>query len=156
MTTYERLVLLVIGLVIIMFALTRLGVFSGRRPQNLGVTSGQLSPCPGTPNCVNSQAKDKAHSIEPLPFDGPLTSAQDKLLAVLMAMPRTKIVTDQPGYIYVEFKTAIMRYTDDVEFWFDESLGVIHMRSASRLGTGDLGLNRRRMEEIRKSYLAYP
>ena len=74
-------------------------------------------------------------------------------VSVIKSFSRTNIVVNEPGYIYVEFRTAIMRYTDDVEFLFDESAKYIHFRSASRLGMSDMGLNRHRMEQIREKWL---
>jgi len=144
--------LIILGILCVLFILTRSGLFSGKRPTNLGVTSGILAPCPESPNCVSTQSADAEHAIPPLPITGSVQQAQDKLLAVLAGLPRMNIVVNDPGYVYVEFQTGIMMYTDDVEFWFDETAGVIHFRSASRLGTSDLGLNRRRMEEIREKF----
>lgn len=152
MPIYLKLFLIFIGLVCLIFILTRVGVFSGKRPENLGVTAGKLVACPETPNCVSTQAEDEIHSISPLVINGTVQQAQEKLLSVLQSLPRMTIVVNEPGYLHIEFKTGIMRYTDDVEFWFDQATGVIHFRSASRLGSGDLGLNRRRMEQIRSQY----
>jgi uncharacterized protein (DUF1499 family) len=89
------------------------------------------------------------HRMPPYPLVDSAEKVQTELVDILNQLPRTKIVTNEPGYIYVEFQTAIMMYTDDVEFLFDEKAEVIHFRSASRLGMGDFGLNRRRMEQIR-------
>ena len=147
--------LIILGVIVVMFVLTRFGVFSGKRPVDLGVTLGKLATCPETPNCVSTQADDELHSISPLIINGTTQQAQDMLLSIVEDMPRTNVVVNDPGYIYVEFHTGIMRYTDDVEFWFDESTGVIQFRSASRLGSGDFGLNRRRMEQIRQQYNGY-
>lgn len=144
--------LIILGVVCVMFILTRIGVFSGKRPENLGMLSGKLASCPETPNCVSSQADDELHSIAPMTIGLPLDLAQDRLISVLAKFPHMNIVVNDPGYVYVEFQTAIMLYTDDVEFWFDETAGVVHFRSASRLGASDLGLNRRRMEQIRELY----
>lgn len=150
MPGYAKWILIILGIFFSLFILTRIGVFSGRRPTDLGVVSGKLTPCPGTPNCVSTQATDAEHTITPMPISGTVQQAQDHLIAVLDGLPLTNIVVNDPGYVYVEFQTGIMLYTDDVEFWFDETAGVIHFRSASRLGASDLGLNRRRMEDIRQ------
>jgi uncharacterized protein (DUF1499 family) len=154
MSPYLKYGLIPVVIVVVMFIITRVGVFSGKQPSNLGVTSGRLAPCPESPNCVSTQAVDTEHAIEPLPIRGTVQQSQDILLAVINAIPRTNVVIHEPDYVYVEFKTGIMMYTDDVEFWFDERAGVIHFRSASRLGYSDLGLNRRRMESIRGKYIA--
>ena len=69
---------------------------------------------------------------------------------IVDGMEGTKIVAREPGYLYVQFTTRLMKYVDDAEFWFDPVAGVIHVRSASRLGSSDLGVNRKRIEFIRQ------
>jgi uncharacterized protein (DUF1499 family) len=129
--------------------------FSGQAPTNLGVKDGKLAPCPGTPNCVNSQteATDQQHSIEPLAYTSTSTQALANLKSVIQDLPRTKIVTESGSYLYAEFTSALMGYVDDVEFYLDEAAHVIHVRSASRLGQSDLGVNRKRVEEIRQKFV---
>ena len=123
-------------------------MFSWKRPGNLGVRNARLAPCRRTPNCVSSQADpaDAEHYFAPIPFKG------DAMAAVLRAvrqMPRTTVVSQDHNYLYAEFRTPLMRYVDDVEFFHDDQAGVIHVRSASRLGRRDFGVNRRRMEQLR-------
>jgi len=127
-----------------------MGVFSGKRPDNLGVRDGRLSPCKPTPNCVASQADkaDAVHYIEPLTFPGPADRAWAALLHVLGGLPRVTVVSHRPGYLYAEFTSRLMGYVDDVEFLLDPG-GAIHVRSASRLGSGDMGVNRARIDAIR-------
>ena len=153
MPIYIKVIIILVCIIFVLFILTKIGTFSGTRPLNLGVINGRLQQCPGTPNCVSTFAEDKEHGIQPLPLTGSLIQEQDNLLSVIKSFSRTNIVVNEPGYIYLEFRTAIMRYTDDVEFMFDERAGYIHFRSASRLGMSDLGLNRRRMEQIREKWL---
>lgn len=116
--------------------------FTGERPSNLGVQDGKLTACPGTPNCVNSQGTDTQSKIEPLPD---VSIAEIK--KVVEGMERTTIVEETDDYLYAEFQSKLMGYVDDVEFY--RSGGVVHVRSASRLGKSDLGVNRKRVEEIR-------
>ncbi len=118
--------------------------FAGKKPDNLGVKDGKLTACPGTPNCVNSQSDDAQSKIEPLP---PVSIAEIK--GVVEGMERTSIVEETDNYLYAEFKSKLMGYVDDVEFYRDPEANVIHVRSASRLGKSDLGVNRKRVEEIR-------
>jgi uncharacterized protein (DUF1499 family) len=122
---------------------------SGTRPGNLGVKNGMLAPCPGTPNCVSSQSLDQEHAIKPLIYAGTASAAHDKLKKIVLGMKRAEIITDTDNYIYAESTSAVWRFVDDVEFWIDEDAKLIHIRSASRLGKSDLGVNRKRMEEIR-------
>ncbi len=119
--------------------------FSGKRPDNLGVKDGKLASCPGSPNCVNSQAEDPQSKIEPLPA----VSIAD-LKQVIESMERTKIIEESDNYLYAEFTSKLMGYVDDVEFYLDNNENVIHVRSASRLGKSDLGVNRKRVETIRE------
>lgn len=118
--------------------------FPGKRPQNLGVNGGKLTPCPGTPNCVCSQSDRADEKVETLP---PVAIAQ--LRQVIEKMERTTIVEATDSYLYAEFESKLMGYVDDVEFYLDTTASVMHVRSASRLGKSDLGVNRQRVEEIR-------
>jgi uncharacterized protein (DUF1499 family) len=128
-----------------------MGLFSGKRPDNLGVVKGRLAPPKRTPNCVSSQADpgDRVHYIEPLRFSGPPARAWATLKVVVHGMERASIVRDDDRYVYAEFTSRLMRYVDDVEFVLDEKAGLIHVRSASRLGRRDFGVNRDRVETIR-------
>ncbi|MBX3013776.1 MAG: DUF1499 domain-containing protein [Caldilineaceae bacterium] len=116
----------------------------------------RFAPCPDSPNCVSTQAPtdDPVHAIQPIPYQGPLAAAQQRLLSVLRAMPRVTLVAVEPDYLYAEFRSQLWHFVDDVEFYFDESAHQIHFRSSSRLGRGDLGVNRKRMETIRQRFAA--
>jgi uncharacterized protein (DUF1499 family) len=127
---------------------------TGTRPGNLGVTNGKLAPCPRTPNCVSSQSTDSFHYIDPLVFSGRAADARDRLLRAINGMKRVVVVKSEDRYVYAEFTSAVFRFVDDVEFHFDEAAGKIHVRSASRLGRSDMGVNRARVEEIRKRFAA--
>ncbi len=129
-----------------------MGLFSGTRPDNLGVRDGRLAPPKPTPNNVNSQIDkraDAAHYIEPLRYSGDPRRAWAALRQVIDGMPRAKVVKAEPNYLYVEFTSKLMGYVDDTEFYLDEKAGVIQVRSASRLGRSDFGVNRERIESIR-------
>ncbi|MCM1981341.1 DUF1499 domain-containing protein [Lyngbya confervoides] len=125
------------------------GLFAGDSPTNLGVDHGQLAPCPASPNCISSQSRDPEHYIEPIAYQGDNQAAKSVLLDVLSVVPRTRIIEQGDRYVRVEFTTALMGFVDDGEFYFPDNENLIHLRSASRLGESDLGLNRRRMEQIR-------
>jgi uncharacterized protein (DUF1499 family) len=127
-------------------------MFAGKRPQNLGHGTGRLAPCKASPNCVSSQAdpSDKEHYIAPLAMKA--NAPGDAMAAVRNAvesMPRTSIVRVEPGYLYAEFQSKLMGFVDDVEFLADPAAGVVHVRSASRLGRRDFGVNRNRVEALR-------
>ena len=122
-------------------------MFSWKRPANLGLKDGRLAPCKRTPNCVSSQADpaDREHYIAPIAFRGPMHA----LRQAVESMPRATVINAEGSYLYAEFRTRLMRYVDDVELYYDEQAGLVHVRSASRLGRRDFGVNRRRVEELR-------
>lgn len=126
-------------------------VFSWQRPDNLGVKEGRLAPPKPTPNCVSSQAEaaDEEHFIAPIPFAGDAPAAMAAVRAAVESMRDATVIRQEGGYLYAEFRTRIMRYVDDVEFVFDAKTGLIHVRSASRLGRRDFGVNRARVESLR-------
>jgi uncharacterized protein (DUF1499 family) len=124
-------------------------IFAGKQPTNLGVREGKLAPCPSSPNCVSSQCTDPTHQITPLPLTSSPSETLANLKSIIQSLPRTQIITESDDYLYVEFKSALMGFVDDVEFYVDRSANVIQVRSASRLGKSDLGVNRQRIETIR-------
>jgi len=126
-----------------------LGLGTGCAGPRTGLVDGKLSPCPNSPNCVCSQDAHPAHSIAPLTYTGPWPAARQKLLSVIRSMPRSRVVAEQADYIHAEFASALFGFVDDVEFRVDAEAHVIHVRSAARVGYFDLGVNRRRVEEIR-------
>ncbi|MEM9538959.1 MAG: DUF1499 domain-containing protein [Cyanobacteria bacterium P01_E01_bin.42] len=119
-------------------------MFAGKRPANIGVTNGKLAACPGTPNCVSSQSTKSQEKVNPLPM-----VSIAKLRQVVESMEFTKIVKETDNYLYAEFRSKLMGFIDDVEFYRDTNANIVHVRSASRLGKSDLGVNRKRVEEIR-------
>lgn len=130
--------------------------FSGNRPANLGVKDGKLAVCPSSPNCVSSQSPDSdaEHYIDPFRFSGTAPEAIAKLRAIIEGMDRTEIVQQTETYLYAEFTSALMGFVDDVEFFADPETNTVQVRSASRLGQSDLGVNRKRVEEIRAAFSA--
>lgn len=129
-------------------------MFAGKKPTDLGVQNNRLAACPATPNCVCSYDTDPVHKIEPLVYRSTAAEALANLKAIIQALPKTTIVSETPNYLYAEFKSALMGFVDDVEFYVDEAAQVIQVRSASRLGKSDLGVNRKRIEAIRAAFSA--
>ena len=127
-----------------------MGLFSGKRPSDLGVTGGRLKPAPDSPNAVSSQAQDPRHTIAPLAYNRAREEAMQALVKVIESTPRTHIVTRRSDYLYAEYTSAVMGFVDDVEFYFLPDANLIHVRSASRLGHRDFGVNRARIEDIRR------
>lgn len=127
-------------------------LFASTPPTDLGVRDGHLAACPATPNCVSSQAGDDAHRIAPLAYRGSAAEAMDRLARVVAAQPGATIVTRREGYLYATFATPLMGFVDDVEFTADSARSAIDVRSASRLGYSDLGVNRKRIETVRAAF----
>jgi len=152
------------GILVLALVLVQMGALGGSRPADLGVSQGRLKPPSPTPNSVSSQAglypdhpQREYAQIPPLPLRGGSAAASMQALAtVLAAMPGITVVEQRPDYLYAQATTRWLKFTDDIEFWFDPARSAIELRSASRLGGKDLGVNRQRIEAIRAAYLAQP
>ena len=161
MKILRLVVLLVVAVPTLVVVAGQLGAFRGTRPEGLGVRGGQLMPPRDTPNSVSSQAPPDASRvlgydprIAPLRYTGESAAAMQKLAALLTATQGCVVVTNLPGYIYAQATTRLLKFTDDLEFYLDAPAGVIQVRSASRLGKGDLGTNRARIESLRARFEA--
>jgi len=128
--------------------------FSGEQPDDLGVTDGHLASCPPSPNCVSSQDDDEEHGIAPLSYEGEPADAIARLENLIADIENAETIESSDRYLYVQFTSAIMGFVDDVEFYVPEGSDAVEVRSASRLGESDLGVNRRRVEEIRDLFAA--
>ncbi len=111
--------------------------------------SKRLPPCPSSPNCVSTQAQDEGHAIAPISYRKPRAEAKEALKEVIRSLPRMQLVEEDETYLHYEATSLLLRFVDDVEFLFDDQAKIIHFRSASRTGYGDLGVNRKRMEQVR-------
>ena len=153
---------LLAGLLVLAALAIQFGVLRGTRPADLGVSNGRLKPPSLTPNSVSSQATlypdhpQRAYAaIQPLSLKGGSGPASIQALsAMLTAMTGIRIVEQRADYLRAEAETRWMKFTDDLEFWFDPARNAIELRSASRLGRGDFGVNRERVEVIRAAWLA--
>jgi len=131
------------------------GLFRGTMPDDLGVKDGRLKPPSATPNSVSSQADlysgpgAEYARIAPIRFRGDGADALTKIGAYALVMPGARIMQSSPSYLYVQFQTRVLKFVDDCEFWLSPDEGVIHVRSAARLGRKDFGVNRARIEALR-------
>ena len=112
----------------------------------------RLSPCPDSPNCVSSRSTNPSRFIEPLRYTGNLPKARQKLIDLLENSKRTRLVRVETDYIHAEFRSLIFNFVDDIEFYFPSEDHIIHVRSASRTGYYDFGVNRRRVERLRATF----
>ena len=120
----------------------------------LGIRGGQLAGCPPTPNCVSSDATDPLHSIAPYATASSPMAAWVELQNVLATMPRVRKVKGTTNYLHLEVRSPLLRFVDDLEFYLRSREGLIAVRSASRRGRSDLGVNRERIEKIRAALQA--
>jgi uncharacterized protein (DUF1499 family) len=153
------ILLLVLALAAALILAGQIGWLTGQAPADLGVHQGRLKPPSVTPNSVSSQADlypdnpQQAYArIAPLTFAGDGATAMLRLREIVKGTDRCILITQQSDYLYAQCSTALLHFTDDVEFWLDSSASAIQLRSASRLGQGDLGANRARMERIRAQF----
>jgi uncharacterized protein (DUF1499 family) len=157
MARYALLFILAIAVLALALLIAgQMGLLRGKAPTDLGVKDGQLKRPSKTENSVSSQADlwvdhpMQAYArIAPFKISGDGSAEMAKILATLQAMPRTSIVTQDSRYVYAQCSTQLLKFTDDVEFYVDTAAGLIHVRSASRLGRKDFGVNRARIEYIR-------
>jgi uncharacterized protein (DUF1499 family) len=155
------LTLLMIGLAIVvaaaglLLAAGQAGWFRGKPPTLLGVQGGRLPPPHVTRNNVHSQAaiwgaQYDHTTIEPLPAQADGAQTIQRLRSLVEATPGAQVMKAGSDYLYVQYTTKWLRFVDDAEFWFDPVAQRIQVRSASRLGEGDLGVNRARIEALRQ------
>ena len=161
---FTLLLVLAVLLVLVLVLAGQLGFLRGKAPLTLGVQDGKLKAPSKTPNSVSSQASlwpghpQQAYAqIAPLaylPGGGPATLA--RLAAICGGMPGAQVVQSSSGYLHATFTTPLLKFTDDLELWLDTSAGVVQVRSASRLGRKDFGVNRARVESLRAALQASP
>jgi len=126
---------------------------AGHAQESRSKTPADLAPCPNSPNCVSTKSNDPGHAMPPLPYLKSGRKSMDRLVGIVQEMKRANIVAATPTFLHVEFRSALFRFVDDLEFVLEDSARLIHFRSASRTGYYDFGVNRRRMKEISDRYL---
>jgi uncharacterized protein (DUF1499 family) len=151
----------VVTLVVLAVLAGQLGLLKGQPAARLGVTDGKLAPPAKTPNNVSSQAnlwpdapRHQEAQIAPLPAQGDAAKTMAKLKTIVEATPGAQVIESRSDYLYAQYTSRLMKFVDDVEFWFDPAAGVVQVRSASRLGEKDFDVNRARIESIRQALAA--
>ena len=109
-----------------------------------------LLPCPDSPNCVSTIDAVESHAITPYRYRKSLDDTKAVLKQIVSEFPRTELVREEGGYLHFEVRSFLFQFVDDVEFWFDKAEKTIHFCSASRSGYYDFGVNRKRMEDLRR------
>lgn len=110
----------------------------------------RLPDCPSSPNCISSQARDPQHHVPPLRFSGSPDGVMKRVSKVVQSLPGARLEIATDTYLHARVRTPLFRFVDDLELLLDADAGLIHVRSASRVGTWDLGANRRRVERLRR------
>ena len=153
------LVVIVVGV----YGAGQSGQFRGTAPTDLGVHGGKLKPPSDTDNSVTSQAalfadhpQRRQSEIAPLALRGDADATLARIKTIVQRTDGAKVVTSEPGYLYAQYMSRLMKFVDDVEFWYDPAAQVIQVRSASRVGKGDMGVNRKRIEAVRAALAAAP
>jgi|MudIll2142460700_1097286.scaffolds.fasta_scaffold129938_1 uncharacterized protein (DUF1499 family) len=144
-------------------AVGQLGMLRSSAPTDLGVRDGKLKAPSATENSVTSQAAlypdhpQRGYAeIAPLPVRGDGPATMSRIRAIVQGMDGAEVVKADPDYLYAQFTTPLMKFVDDVEFWYDPANNVVQFRSASRLGRKDMGVNRKRMEAVRDALATSP
>jgi uncharacterized protein (DUF1499 family) len=127
--------------------------FPGSRPTDIGIRGSRLAPCPVSPNCVCSDDSNTQHGVAPLRL---AVTAEGWAAArhAVLSLPRTRIVTERSDYLHAECTSAFFGFVDDLELHLRPGEGIIAVRSASRVGYSDFGVNRKRVETIRAALAA--
>ena len=146
-----------IAIVVLLFlatiaALVALGAVS-RSGAAGGLVDGRLTPCPGTPNCVGSEFPvDPVKTIEPIAFSsGDPALVKNRLKQIVQEMGGN-IEAETRDYLAATFSSPIFGFVDDLEIRIDDRRKLVHLRSASRVGYGDGGVNRDRVERLKQLF----
>lgn len=126
-----------------------LGKQSQLAQPRLGVLDGQLQPCPRTPNCVSSQSLSRIHGVPKIELQRPFNEDRDRLVMILTNEMEGRVKTLEDNYVHLEFHSRFFRFVDDFEIFADPTSKTLEVRSASRAGHSDLGMNRKRVEKFR-------
>ena len=109
----------------------------------------KLPPCRDSPNCVSSQAEDAKHFIEPFKISGSPEEAWKALKKALDSQSRMVITHETDDALHAEVTSLVFGFVDDINVILDTDTNLIHIRSASRTGHSDFGVNRKRIEALR-------
>ena len=116
------------------------------------LSTNPITDCTGGPHCVSTRTQDSDRKMMPVRFTGNIDEFQKIAVATIVSMPRSSIIRAEKNYIYAEFTSTLFRFVDDFEVYFDSQTGLVEMRSSSRIGYNDLGVNRNRVEKFRELF----
>ncbi len=149
-----RILVIILIIILVLALVTVIGgrIYNSNVATPDGVGSGQLAPCSEAPNCVSTLATDELHQVEPIQLNQSPADAVSQLAEILVAMPKSRVITKNNSYLHVEFRSSFWNFVDDVEFVVNEESGQIESRSAARMGYSDLGVNKARYQKIAAEY----
>lgn len=139
-----------IALIVSLMLLVIIFACSGNRGERNTSASSGILDCSDTPNCVSSLAKNPKYRVEPFILRNDPQISWYMVLKTIGSLPRTTIVTQNDTEIHAECRSMIFRFVDDLMLRLSPSKGIVHIRSASRIGYSDFGVNRRRVENLRE------
>ena len=123
---------------------------AGSVPTTLGPSEAGLAPCPASPNCVSTASGDERHAVDAFVLARPVPEVWEAVELAVASLPGSVVVTSATGYLHAECTSSLMRYVDDLEVWAPPDARQLQVRSASRVGYSDMGVNRKRVEELRR------
>ncbi len=124
---------------------------SGMTRSRQGLSDGHLADCPAAPCCVSTVACRPSRRVAPIGYPVSRAEVHGILVDVLRAWPRTEIVTVRDDYIHAVQRSRCFRFVDDLECHLPAAERLVHMRSAARIGWYDFGVNRARVERLRRA-----
>lgn len=115
---------------------------------------GSFTACSPAPHCVSSQAAAGGFQyVEPFRFDGSAVAAHRALSQMLRNDKKATVKADDGNFVHATFQTTI-GFVDDVTFLINADKHLIDVKSSSRIGLSDLGVNHRRVDRLRKEFVA--
>jgi len=127
--------------------------FISKSGEPSGLIEGRLAKCPNKPNCVCSEyTEDANHYIEPISIAQDITFDALPILKNIIRELGGNIQTESDHYLAATFTSAIFGFVDDLEISIDATQKIVHIRSASRVGNGDGGVNKKRTELLKERY----
>ncbi len=139
---------LAVGFVVVFAVLAVLS----QRPPELGLRDGHLLPCRYRSNCVSTEDIVNPRPEAPFAVRGDPEAALERLARIIAAQPRARVIARRPGYLRAEFRSRLFQFVDDLEARVDAGAGALQVRSGSRVGRGDHGVNRARVQALRRLF----
>ena len=153
MKKLEKLLIIIASISLLVIIALFIFGYRSHSGEAYGLVEGRLKQCPDTPNCVSSEfVSDAERYIEPLVYSADHAAQVMPRLRTIIREMGGSIQVEENDYLSATFTSSIFRFVDDLEVRIDTDLKTIHLRSASRVGHGDGGVNRKRVELLKTSF----